>query len=154
LFEAFSNINSGGVKRVGGLPVMSSGIFENRYLRASVDAFQAANTNDGNRNGLTIAQAIEKNKSLLKRNSYTYLQPEQVKGLEAGYRGTFFNEKISLDVDFYYNIYRDLMAQVEANIPKTANTDSVAWYLNDKQRQDRYRLWTTLKRLVIITAAP
>src|SRR5207253_486768 len=46
LFEAFSNINSGGVKRVGGLPLMSQGIFENSYLRASVDAFQAANTND------------------------------------------------------------------------------------------------------------
>jgi outer membrane receptor protein involved in Fe transport len=145
LFEAFSNINSGGVKRVGGLPVMSSGIFENSYLRASVDAFQAANTNDVNRNGLSLAQAIDKNKSLLKHNSYTYLQPEEVKGLEAGYRGTILNEKISLDVDFYYNIYRNLMAQVEANIPKTSNADSVAWYLNDKQKQDRYRLWTNSK---------
>lgn len=145
LFEAFSNINSGGVKRVGGLPVMSSGIFENSYLRATVDAFRAANTNDVNRNGLTIAQAIDKNKGLLKHNNYTYLQPEQVKGLEAGYRGTFFDEKVSLDVDFYYNIYRNLMAQVEANIPKTGNTDSVAWYLNDKQKQDRYRLWTNSK---------
>ena len=145
LFEAFSNINSGGVKRVGGLPVMSKGIFENSYLRASVDAYQAANTNDVNRNGLTVAQAIDKNKSLLKRNSYSYLQPEQVKGLEAGYRGIFFNEKLSIDVDFYYNIYRNLMAQVEANIPKTGNADSVAWYLNDKQKQDRYRLWTNSK---------
>ncbi|MEO6229919.1 MAG: TonB-dependent receptor [Ferruginibacter sp.] len=145
LFEAFSNINSGGVKRVGGLPVMSNGIFENSYLRASIDAFQSANTNDVNRNGLTIAQAINKNKNLLKRNSYTYLQPEQVRGLEAGYRGTFFDEKISLDVDFYYNIYRNLMAQVEANIPKTSNIDSIASYLNDKQKQDRYRLWTNSK---------
>jgi outer membrane receptor protein involved in Fe transport len=145
LFEAFSNINSGGVKRVGGLPVMSSDIFENSYLRASVDAFQGANTNDINRNGLTIAQAIDKNKGLLKHNNYTYLQPEQVKGLEAGYRGSFFDEKLSLDVDFYYNIYRNLMAQVEANIPKTGNSDSLAPYLNDKQKQDRYRLWTNSK---------
>lgn len=145
LFEAFSNINSGGVKRVGGLRVMSNGIFENSYLRASVDAFQAANTNDVNRNGLMLAEAIDKNKSLLKRNSYTYLQPEQVKGLEAGYRGTFIDEKISLDLDFYYNSYRNVMAQVEANIPKTGNADSIAWYLNDKQKQDRYRLWTNSK---------
>lgn len=144
LFEAFSNINSGGVKRVGGLPVMSQGIFENSFLRASIDAFQAANTNDVNSNGLTVAEAIDKNKSLLKHNSYTYIKPEQVKGLEAGYRGIFFNGKISVDVDFYYNIYRNLMAQVEANIAKT-NTDSVAWYLNDKQKQDRYRLWTNSK---------
>ncbi len=145
LFEAFSNINSGGVKRVGGLPVMSNGIFENSYLRASIDAFQAANTNDVNRNGLTIAQAIEKNKDLLKRNTYTYLEPEQVKGLEAGYRGTFFDEKILVDIDFYYNVYRNLMAQVEANIPKTSQADSIAWYFNDKQKQDRYRLWTNSK---------
>jgi outer membrane receptor protein involved in Fe transport len=142
LFEAFSNINSGGVKRVGGLPVMSKGIFEHSYLRTSVDAFQAANTNDVNRNGLTLPQAIEKNKKLLKQNNYTYLQPEQVKGLEAGYRSVLFNEKVLIDVDFYYNVYRNLMAQVEANIPKAGNIDSVEWYLNDKQKQDRYRLWT------------
>jgi iron complex outermembrane receptor protein len=145
LFEAFSNINSGGVKRVGGLPVMSNGIFENSYLRASIDAFQAANTNDVNRNGLTLAEAIDKNTGLLKHNSYSYLQPEQVKGLEAGYRGLFFDKKLSVDVDFYYNIYHNLMAQVEANIPKTNNAGSVAWYLNDKQKQDRYRLWTNSK---------
>lgn len=145
LFEAFSNINSGGVRRVGGLPIMSHGIFENSYLRASVDAFQAANTNDVNRNGLTIAQAIDKNSNLLKQNTYTYLQPENVKGLEAGYRSVLFNEKLSIDVDFYYNIYRNLMAQVEANIPKNLNADSVASYLNDKQKQDRYRVWTNSK---------
>lgn len=145
LFEAFSNINSGGVKRVGGLPVMSEGIFENSYLRTSIDAFQAANTNEVNRNGLTMPQAIDKNKNLLKKNNYNYLQPEQVKGLEAGYRGIFFNEKVSLDIDFYYNIYHNLMAQVEANIPKKANADSVLWFLNDRQKQDRYRLWTNSK---------
>lgn len=145
LFEAFSNINSGGVKRVGGLPVMSNGIFEHSYLRASIDVFRAANTNDVNRNGLTTAQAIEKNKGLLKKNDYTYLQPEQVKGIEAGYRGSFAENKISIDVDFYYNIYRNLMAQVEANIPRTTNNDSVQYYLNNLQQQDRYRLWTNSK---------
>ncbi|HWJ29224.1 MAG TPA: TonB-dependent receptor, partial [Flavisolibacter sp.] len=145
LFEAFSNINSGGVKRVGGLPVMSSGIFENSYLRASIDAFQAANTNDVNRNGLSVQQAIEKNKGLLKRNTYTYLQPEKVQGIETGYRGSLWNEKLTIDVDFYYNIYHNLMAQVEANIPKTMTPDSILYALNDKQKQDRYRLWTNSK---------
>lgn len=145
LFEAFSNINSGGVKRVGGLPVMSNGIFENSYLRASIDAYQAANTNDVNRNGQTIDQAIEKNKGLLKENNYTYLQPEEVKGIEAGYRATFWNGVLAVDMDFYYNVYHNLMAQVEANIPKKNTPDSVLYYLNDKQKQDRYRLWTNSK---------
>lgn len=147
LFEAFSNINSGGVKRVGGLPVMSSGIFENTYLRSSIDAFQVANTNDINLNGLTQQQAIEKNKNLLKRNTYTYLQPEHVKGIEAGYRGNFFDDKLSIDADFYYNVYSNLMAQVEANIPRTSNPDSIPYYFNDKAKQDRYRLWTNSKTI-------
>jgi outer membrane receptor protein involved in Fe transport len=145
IFEAFSNINSGGVKRVGGLPVMSSGIFENSYLRSSIDAFQAAVTTDVNKNGLTQTEAIEKNKGLLKKNTYTYLQPEQVSGLEAGYRTMVLNNTLIFDVDFYYNIYSNLMAQVEANMPKTSNADSIAYYLNDKKRQDRYRLWTNSK---------
>lgn len=145
IFEAFSNINSGGVKRVGGLPVMSNGIFENSYLRSSIDAFQAAVTNDVNKNGLTQAAAIEKNKGLLKKNTYTYLQPEQVSSLEAGYRTSVLSNTLTFDVDFYYNIYSNLMAQVEANMPKTSNADSVAYYLNDKKKQDKYRLWTNSK---------
>lgn len=145
LFEAFSNINSGGVKRVGGLPVMSHGIFENSYLRTSADAFQAANTNDVNRSGLTGQQAIQKNKGLLKPNTYTYLQPERVSGIEAGYRGNILENKISVDIDFYYNVYHNLMAQVEANIPRTTITDSLPYYFNDKATQDRYRLWTNSK---------
>ena len=52
VFEAFSNVNSGGVKRVGGLPVMSSGIFENGWIRSSIDKFQAAILKDVNQNGL------------------------------------------------------------------------------------------------------
>lgn len=68
-----------------------------------------------------------------------------MKGLEAGYRGSLVNNKVSLDADFYYNIYHNLMVQVEANIPKINTNDSILWYLNDKQKQDRYRLWTNSK---------
>ena len=145
LFEAFSNINSGGVKRVGGLPVMSQGIFENSYLRKSIDDFQAAVNNDVNNNSINLNDAIVKNEGLLKRNPYTYIQPEHVKCIEAGYRGIFWNGKISADIDFYYNIYENLMAQVEANIPHTTIEDSIPFYLYDKKKQDRYRLWTNSK---------
>jgi len=147
LFEAFSNINSGGVKRVGGLPVMSHGIFENSWLKASIDAFQAANTTDINTNGLTIQQATQKNQVLLKRNSYTYLQPEEIKGIEGGYRTSLLDNKLSVDVDFYYNIYHHLMAQVEANIPVGQNPDSLLYYLNNNQAQQKYRLWTNSKTI-------
>jgi outer membrane receptor protein involved in Fe transport len=145
LFEAFSNINSGGVKRVGGLPVISSGIFENSYLRKSIDDFQAAVNQDVNNNGISLNDAIIKNEGSLKKNPYTYIQPEHVKCFEAGYRGVFWNEKFLVDIDFYYNIYENLMAQVEANIPKTSDPDSIPFYLYDKKKQDRYRLWTNSK---------
>jgi outer membrane receptor protein involved in Fe transport len=87
IFEAFSNVNSGGVKRVGGLKVMSDGVFENAFLRSSIDRFQAAVINDFNNGGLSTADAIEKEKELLDKNSYTYLQPEHIKSFELGYKG-------------------------------------------------------------------
>ncbi len=143
IFEGFSNINSGGVKRVGGFPMMSDGIFENGYYRVSVDAFQAAVNKDVNTQGLTKDQAIVKNQGLLKKNnSYTYIQPEYISSLEVGYRALLLDEDLQLDVDFYYNQYTNFIAQVELNIPKTSNPDSIAFYMADKKKQDRYRLWT------------
>ncbi len=48
IFEAFSNVNSGGVKRIGGLRIVSNGVLENSYLKSSIDALQAAVKNDFN----------------------------------------------------------------------------------------------------------
>jgi outer membrane receptor protein involved in Fe transport len=150
LFEAFSNVNSGGVKRVGGLPIMSSGIFENSYYRTSVDAFQAAITNDVNLNGLTTGQAIQKNKGLIRKNDYTYIEPEYINSFEVGYKGLWLQKRLYVDVDFYYNQYRNFMAQVEVNLPKrqNANPDSLALFLSDRTQNDRYRLWTNSKTTV------
>ena len=150
LFEAFTNINSGGVKRVGGLPIMSNGIFENSYFKTSIDAFQTAITNDVNKNGLITSQAIVKNKGLLKKNDYTYIQPEWVNSIELGYKGLFFNKRLFLDVDFYYNQYQNFIAQVETNLSllKSVNLDSIAFAFNDRTKNERYRLWTNSKTTV------
>ncbi len=145
IFEGFSNVNSGGVKRVGGLPIMSKGIFENSYTKTSIDAFQAQVNSDINTLGLTQAQAIEKNKSILKKNPYTYLQPEFVRSFEFGLRGLALQKSLYIDADLYYNSYDNFIAQVEANIPKTNDTDSIPTYLYSKSKQDRYRLWTNSK---------
>ena len=146
-FEAFSNVNSGGVKRVGGLPVMSNGIFENAYKRASIDAFQTAVNSDVNTKGLTKNQAIVKNQNLLIKNDYSYIQPEHISSLEIGYRSLLLNDDLQLDIDFYFNKYNQFIAQVEMNIPKTSNPDSIAFYLVDKSKQDRYRMWTNSKTI-------
>lgn len=148
LFEGFSNVNSGGVKRVGGLKVMSNGVFENSWLKSSIEAFQAAVTKDVNTSGISKNAAIKKNASLLIKNSYTYLKPEKIQSFEAGYKGVFVHSRLFVDVDFYYNIYHAFIAQVEASVAKTQLPDSIAFYLNDKKLQDRYRLWTNSKTTV------
>ena len=127
---------------------MSQGIFENSYLRTSIDAFQAAINTDVNTNKLTTEQATQTNKNLLKPNTYTYLQPEQVNSIELGYRGLLMKDCLFIDVDFYYNVYHNFIAQVEANVPNRANPDSLAYYLADRSQQTRYRLWTNSKTRV------
>ena len=147
IFEAFSNVNSGGVKRIGGLRVVSNGIFENSYLRTSIDAFQTAVKNDFN-NGIPTNTAIQNEKGLLKKNPYTYLQPEHISSFETGYKALFLDGKLNVDVDFYYNKYDHFIAQVEINVPNTKNADSIPYYLNDKTKQSRYRAWTNSQSTV------
>jgi outer membrane receptor protein involved in Fe transport len=152
LFEGFSNVNSGQVKRIGGLRVMSDGVFENSYLRSSIDAFNAAVTRDRNTNGQTLAQAIANNQGQLVKTPYTYLRPEHIKSLEVGYKAALLpGGRLLTDVDFYYNTYRDFIAQVEAYVPQTStgqplNTgtdlNTIATALNARAGQARYRLWT------------
>lgn len=148
IFEAFSNVNSGGVKRVGGLKVMSNGVFENAYLRSSVDQFQAAVTNDFNNNGLSTNAAIEKEKGLLVKNNYSYLQPEHINSLELGYKGLFLDRTLKVDADVYYNKYNNFIAQVEMNVPNTSNPDSIPIALNNRSQQSRYRLYTNSQSVV------
>ena len=126
---------------------MSNGIFESSYTQSSITAFQKAVQTDVNTGGLTPNNAIVKEQGLLKKNPYTYLQPERVTSFETGYRTNLLNGDLKLDFDFYYNIYNNLMAQIDANVPKTQNPDSVAFYLQSNSKQNLYRLWTNSKTI-------
>ncbi|WP_233635741.1 TonB-dependent receptor [Hymenobacter setariae] len=178
LFEGFSNVNSGQVKRIGGLRVMSDGVFENSYTRASIDAFnnQVTAAVNANTSSQTTAQkraaAILANQGTLQKNPYTYMKPEYIKSLEVGYKAAFGEGgRLLVDVDFYYNSYRDFIAQVEAYVPiGTANAansplrdpqqanylpitadnslNAVATALNTRATQARYRLWTNSRSQV------
>jgi outer membrane receptor protein involved in Fe transport len=147
IFEAFSNVNSGGVKRIGGLKILSNGVLENSYLKSSIDAFQLAVKNDFNA-GLTNAAAIDKNKGLLVKNYYDYIKPEHINSFEIGYKSLFFDKALQLDADFYYNRYDNFIAQVEMSTPNTTVADSIPFYLNDRTKQGRYRVWTNSKSTV------
>ncbi len=142
IFEAYSNVNSGGVKRVGGLPAMSHGIFENAWLQSSISAFQQAVLNDINTNGMSQSNAIRKNQSLLKKNPYTYIKPEHVNSVEGGYKGVFAKGKFYIDADFYFNNYQSFIAQANMNVPNTQNPDSIPSALYNKSQQSQYRMWT------------
>jgi len=148
IFEAYSNVNSGGVKRVGGLPAMSQGIFENAWLQSSITSFQQAVLNDINQNGLSQAEAIKKNQSLLKKNPYTYMKPEQVKSIEIGYKGLFLQNRLFVDADFYFNNYQNFIAQANMNVPNTPVADSIPFALYNKAQQRQYRMWTNSRTKV------
>jgi len=147
IFEAFSNVNSGGVKRIGGLKILSNGVLENSYLKNSIDVFQAAVKNDFNA-GLSTNAAIDKNKGLLVKNYYNYIKPEHINSFEIGYQSLFLERALKLDADFYYNKYDDFIAQVEMSRPNTTVSDSIPFYLNDRAKQGRYRVWTNSKSTV------
>lgn len=148
IFEAYSNINSGGVKRVGGLPIMSSGVFENAWLANSISAFQSSVLNDINNNGLSKTDAILKEKYLLQKSPYTYIKPENIRSLETGFRGSFLRDMFYIDADFYYNIYHNFIAQTNENVPLTVIADSIPFALYDKTLQRQYRVWTNSKSTV------
>ncbi len=148
IFEAFSNVNSGGVKRIGGLKILSNGVLENSYLKSSIDAFQAAVKNDFNTLGISTNAAITKEKGLLVKNYYDYIKPEHINSFEFGYKSLFLDQKLKVDLDFYYNKYDNFIAQVEMSTPNTKNPDSIAIRLNDKNLQSRYRVWTNSKSTV------
>ena len=89
--------------------------------------------------------AIEKNKNTIQKNPYTYLEPEFVKSLEVGFRGMALNKNLFIDADFYYNSYKNFIAQVEASIPNTNDPNLIPTALYSKSTQNRYRLWTNSK---------
>lgn len=150
LFEGFSAVNNGGVIRYGGLKLLTGDkkLFENSYLRTTVDEFQKRITTDINA-GISQDSAIRRNAGVLKVNPYTYIKPEQINAFEIGYKGSFLNDKIFLDVDFYYNIYNDFIDQVEIAVPNQGTIgvakdgiDSTIYQVADKNKQTRYRMWT------------
>lgn len=153
LFEAFSTVNNGGVIRYGGLEIMSKDqrLFENSYLRSSVDAFQGAVTSDVNA-GIPNTKAIIDNSDLLLRNEYTYLQPEEIKAIDLGYKASLLGNKLYLDADFYFNQYTNFIDQIEIAVPKigeigtiTGEVDPTWFEMENNALHTRYRMWTNSK---------
>lgn len=145
LFEALSYVNNGNVRRVGGLAKVNEGLgfLENSYTLNSLDLFTAA-VNKDVAAGLTRNDAAIKNRALLAIANLPQLAPEEVQAWDAGVKSVFFNNKVVLDWDFYYNIYGGFLGQVEVAVPVDGKVGTDASVLNmlDRNKQVRYRVFT------------
>lgn len=155
LFEAYSFVNNGGVRRVGGLAFIEEGLgyFKNSYLTSSATAFTTAVNKITNANsGVTRAEAEQQSAGVLKVANLDAIVPEQIHSFEAGYKSVLFDNKVFIDVDGYFNSYKNFIGQVEVAVPKTGNvnnpTQEVLDQMYDKQYQNRYRVWTNSKSTV------
>lgn len=156
LFEGFSAVNNGGVYRYGGIDILTKHLqlFENSYVRSTVDAFQKAIINDVNKSGKTQTQAILDNQGLLVPNTYTYLKPEEITSFDIGYKSSLVNNKLFVDVDGYYNIYNNFIDQIEISVPNKGQVgqlydgvDSTIFSVADKSKYNTYRMWTNAKSI-------
>lgn len=145
LFEAFSFVNNGNVRRVGGLSTVNEGLgyLENSYTLSSIDRFISAVNADVN-GGKTQNQAALDNRQLLVVANLPRLQPEKINSFEVGYKSVFFNNKLVLDWDFYYNIYEGFLGQVEVAVPRNGNvgSDQAVLDMANRSQQNRYRVYT------------
>ncbi|MCC5939183.1 MAG: TonB-dependent receptor [Lunatimonas sp.] len=154
IFEGFSAVNNGGIIRYGGTELMTGNqrLFENSYLRSSVERFQDAIVTDINQ-GLSKENAILQNGHLLMENNYTYLIPEEIKALDIGYRASLFYNKLFFDFDFYYNMYDNFIDQIEIAVPNRGEIRSASgepnpdiWsQMEDLNSHTKYRMWTNSK---------
>jgi outer membrane receptor protein involved in Fe transport len=96
LNDQYFNLNTGSFIVIGNLEG-----FPNVYTQTSVDAF----LNSGPPNA--------RDESLLQVISIAAVKPEKLTGVEAGYRGILAN-KILMDVNYYFNIYKNFIGAVRA----------------------------------------
>lgn len=101
------DLNVVAARLIGGLPYYRNkyNIFENAFTQASVNRYIAA---VGAGNSPVAPQAT---RLLEKVESLPDLQPEQVKSVEVGYKGLLADNRLLIDVAYYYSIYNDFIVQ-------------------------------------------
>ena len=155
LFEGFAYVNNGGVRRLGGLPVIAehTNAFQNSYINTSVTAFKNAVNADLNAaNPVSQATAIQNHAGLLTQSTYNYIQPEHINSFEAGYKGVLFNNKLFVDVDYYFSAYDNFIGQLDITQPKQGSIGdgtNIATATEIYSGQvNKYKMWTNSKSQV------
>jgi len=149
LFEALSYVNNGNVRRVGGLPRINEGLgyLGNSYTLSSLDDFTQAVATDV-ANGQTSNDATLNNRDKLVVANLPAMEPEHINAFETGYKSVLFDNRLVLDFDAYYNIYKGFLGQVEVTVPKSGpvGSDEAVIDMLTRSTQDRYRVFTNARR--------
>ncbi|MFC0185707.1 TonB-dependent receptor domain-containing protein [Pseudarcicella hirudinis] len=88
-----------------------------------------------------------KERGLLQVANLPAEQPEQINSFEVGYKSVLLNNKLSIDVDAYYNSYSNFLGQVEVAVPSSGKvgSDAAVQDMLIRANQTRYRVYTNAK---------
>lgn len=124
------DLNVVSARLIGGLPFYREkyDIFNNAFTLASVEQYIA-------KVGSGVSPVSPEATSLLKpatEADFPELRPEQVRSIEVGYKSLLNNNKILIDIAYYYNIYNNFITQNAVRkapgpvFPTPANGDQLA----------------------------
>ncbi|WP_194777017.1 TonB-dependent receptor [Pararhodonellum marinum] len=122
------DLNVVSARLIGGLPFYREryDIFNNAFSLASVNAYTAAV-------GAGASPVDPSATSLLQPvTELPDLRPEQVQSIEVGYKGLLANNRLLVDVAYYYNVYNDFITQTAVRrapgpvFPTPQNGDQLA----------------------------
>jgi len=93
---------------------------------------------------------------MLVQSTYHYIQPEHLNSFELGYKGVLAENKLFIDVDYYFNVYNNFIGQLDATQPirgtigeSGGSNDSTAYFAYTGGTSVRkYKMWTNSKSLV------
>ncbi len=155
LFEAYSFVNNGCVRRVGGLPIVEEGLgyFSNSALTNSVSAYTTKVNTLVSQQGLSVAEAQWQARDLLQVANPDPIRPEQINSFELGYKAAIFNNKLFVDAQAYFSAYKYFIGQFEATVPQTGsvnnfNDTAVLKSLYNNSAATRYRIQVNSRSLV------
>jgi iron complex outermembrane recepter protein len=123
--DQFIFLDVGQAILVGGVPATSRGLNlygpgANAFGFSSAQAF-GNQVQQAIAGGTSASRAVLENAHLLQQAQVDYVKPEQVQTYEIGYKGLLANRSLLVDVNYYYNRYRDfilnsVVIQPESNI--------------------------------------
>ncbi len=107
--DQYIKLNAGPITILGGVPDNSKGmtVYQNSFTTASLGPFFGA-FQQAMQGGASFEEAVMQAKNMLVKSDVEYIKPERVKVFEIGYKG-LINDKIVLDVNYYYSSYTDFL---------------------------------------------